>query len=695
MAKIDELLAHVADADLRRRLEAAVAELRQRKKFGLVFEQHLPETALLPASRIRTGSAVALRRRPPSAAVFVATAIDGDLATIADAEGDVRSVPISDLMVVKPFGEPVYPVLQCTDELLRAPGRPNHVLINGENFHVLQLLRFGFEEKVDCIYIDPPYNTGARDWKYNNSYVDRNDTWRHSKWLSFMEKRLRLAKHLLRPDDSVLVVTIDDNEAYSLGLLLDDLFPTCERQMISITVSPRGKSRVGRLSQIDEYAIVVYVGSAKVADLASNGGDVEVRWRYLRRNDIESARGTVKGGPRQFYPIYVDQELQRIVKIGDPLAPGDPLESAPNLAGAVAVFPINENGVHMNWGLTGTSLQRALDDGFVRVTPGAHPSQPYTFAYLTAPNIRKVTIGTYRIDGTRPDGSKIVVIPGGKTARPTTAWRETRHDAGAYGTGLLGDLIPGRKFPFPKSLYAVEDTLRLFLQDKPNALVLDFFAGSGTTAHAVARLNHQDDGDRTCISVTNNEVSEAEAKELNKRGIFFGDPEFEAQGICRAVTIPRLMAAFSGCKPDGQPVPGEYKWPEEFPMADGFEENLICFDLAYADPDEIDVGNHFGAIVPALWLTAEAKGPLLVAPVASEPWFILEGNPFAVLLDEDRFADFQICISKRPDLTHLWLVTDSEPAFTRMRSRLPHRFVVGMLYRDYLRNFRLNAELAR
>src|SRR4030088_1938047 len=115
MAKIDDLLTHVTDHDLRARLEAAVAELRQRKKFGLVFEQHLPETALLPSSRVRLGNAVMLRRKPQSTAVFVVMAIKGATASIADAEGKTRAVPTTDLLVVKPFGEPVYPVLKCTD----------------------------------------------------------------------------------------------------------------------------------------------------------------------------------------------------------------------------------------------------------------------------------------------------------------------------------------------------------------------------------------------------------------------------------------------------------------------------------------------------------------------------------------------------------------------------------------------------
>src|SRR5699024_6784742 len=120
-----------------------------------------------------------------------------------------------------------------------------------------------------------------------------------------------------------------------------------------------------------------------------------------------------------------------------------------------------------------------------------------------------------------------------------------------------------------KSLYAVEDALRFYIGDKPEAVVLDFFAGSGTTAHAVMRLNHQDGGSRQSISVTNNEVSEEEQKDLRKRGLRPGDPEWEELGICDYLTKPRITAAITGCTAEGEPATGEYKFTDEFPIADG------------------------------------------------------------------------------------------------------------------------------
>jgi adenine-specific DNA-methyltransferase len=107
----------------------------------------------------------------------------------------------------------------------RPADAPWHTLIEADNYHALQLLDYLYAGQVDCIYIDPPYNTGARDWKYNNDYVDGNDGWRHSKWLAFMEKRLKLAKRLLKPDTGVLIVTIDEHEVHHLGMLLEREFP--------------------------------------------------------------------------------------------------------------------------------------------------------------------------------------------------------------------------------------------------------------------------------------------------------------------------------------------------------------------------------------------------------------------------------------------------------------------------------------
>ena len=188
-----------------------------------------------------------------------------------DAEYQTASRAVHDLIVVAEFRDSIYPGLVSTGKVERGGDRPFHTVINAENFHALQVLLYTHEGKVDAIYIDPPYNTGARDWKYNNDYVDSDDAYRHSKWLAMMERRLKLAKRLLNPERSMLIVTIDEKEYLRLGLLLQQVFEASRVQMVSITISPRGANRLSEFSRIDEYAFFVFLGS-RVSTCRYSGG---------------------------------------------------------------------------------------------------------------------------------------------------------------------------------------------------------------------------------------------------------------------------------------------------------------------------------------------------------------------------------------------------------------------------------------
>lgn len=199
MARLDELISEIRDQGLRRKIESALIDMRRRQRFGLVFEEHIPEITSLLGLPIQAGATV--QRKDDSASkLFKVVSVNAKgLATVEPVEGGERSqIAKDDLLVIKRFGDPIYPALTSLDALYRGSSEsPFHAVINGDNFHALQLFVYLWEMQVDCIYVDPPYNTGARDWKYNNRYVDENDSWRHSKWLSFMEKRLQLAKRLL------------------------------------------------------------------------------------------------------------------------------------------------------------------------------------------------------------------------------------------------------------------------------------------------------------------------------------------------------------------------------------------------------------------------------------------------------------------------------------------------------------------
>lgn len=353
--------------------------------------------------------------------------------------------------------------------------------------------------------------------------------------------------------------------------------------------------------------------------------------------------------------------------------------------GLVAVFPIREDGVEMEWGLTGPSLMQAAADGFVRATPG-HDKQPFIISYLTAPNIRKLHAGELAIAGTREDGSKVVVAPGGKTSRPKTVGRETRHSAGDYGTKMLGALIPGRRFPFPKSLYVVEDTLRLFAGDKPDALVLDFFAGSGTTAHAVMRLNRHDGGRRRSVCVTNNEVSVDEQRTLRTPGLRPGDPDWEALGICDYITKPRITAAVTGLTPGGEPVKGDYKFIDEFPMAEGFAENVEFFTMTYGAPRAVAHHRSFEAVAPLLWLKAGAQGRRIDEPADD----FAVADAYAVLFDTDCSREFLAALHHAESVGMVFIVTDDDRAFQMVCAELPAGVEAVRLYSSYLTNFTIN-----
>lgn len=196
MARIDDLVAQITEKALRQKLEAALADMKRRQRFGLVFEEHIPETSTLFGLPVSVGSTVQRRNSLEPAQLYIVKGVTrtGRATIEPEAGGETESVSSADLLLVKRFGDPIFPALTSVGSIRRGPNdQPHHAVIEGENFHALQLLIYLYEGQVDCIYIDPPYNTGARDWKYNNHYVDKKDAWRHSKWLSMMEKRLRLA----------------------------------------------------------------------------------------------------------------------------------------------------------------------------------------------------------------------------------------------------------------------------------------------------------------------------------------------------------------------------------------------------------------------------------------------------------------------------------------------------------------------
>ncbi|MCD0174012.1 DNA methyltransferase [Micrococcus luteus] len=264
MSRLTDLLAQArkTDPQLAADLEAEFRQLTQRSQFGLVFERHQPEAVELPGRPVRRGDTV--RVLPPRGTLtigdtrhWVVTDLertpDGKQAhlTEADVDPEVRepatsTAALEDLVVVARFEDPIYPGLVETGRVENGGDKPFHAVINAENFHALEMLTYTHRHSVDAIYIDPPYNTGAKDWKYNNDYVEEDDDYRHSKWLSFMERRLLVAKELLNPEDSVLIVTIDEKEYLRLGMLLEQTFPEGRITMVTSSINAAGATRCRR-----------------------------------------------------------------------------------------------------------------------------------------------------------------------------------------------------------------------------------------------------------------------------------------------------------------------------------------------------------------------------------------------------------------------------------------------------------------
>jgi adenine-specific DNA-methyltransferase len=270
---------------------------------------------------------------------------------------------------------------------------------------------------------------------------------------------------------------------------------------------------------------------------------------------------------------------------------------------------------------------------------------------------------------------------------PATQWCFKSHNAEHYGTGLLTSLIPNRTFPFPKSLYAVEDALRIFVADKPSAVILDFFAGSGTTAHAVMRLNKQDGGRRQCISITNNEVSADEQRALRADGLRPGDPGWERLGICRHITMPRIEAAIMGKTPDGVAVKGDYRFVDEFPMAKGFEENAEFFTLTYETPVSISHSLAFERIAPLLWMRAGSQGRRIES-APEQGWEV--SDTYGLLVNLDEANKFCSAIEISPDIRIAYIVTDDDRCFQSVVRHLPDRVEPVRIYESYLSNFRFS-----
>ncbi len=399
-------------------------------------------------------------------------------------------------------------------EISSDPGKQVNLLIEGDNYHALSVLNYTHKRKIDVIYIDPPYNTGARNWKYNNDYVDRNDAYSHSKWLSMMNNRLRIAKRLLKKD-GVLICAIDKNELNRLGLLLEDVFVKHELHCVTIVHNPRGVQGKN-FSYTHEYAYFVLPAGIKVIGHRKLN-EAEITCRNLRDNGGESLRTDARNC---FYPIILKDG--KITEFGG-VVPKDehPEKQTIKKEGKIYIYPIDSQRIERKWRYARQSVEGIKESLLAKKTK---------------------------------NGYEIVIRKDYGTVR--TVWQDKRYDANEHGTKLIHALVPETHFDFPKSIHTVYDCIAPILHKKKNAIILDFFAGSGTTGHAVLKLNKEDRGSRKFILCTNNELN-SEEQRLRDKGL--SDEEIQSHGICQSVTYPRIKNVINGYL-DVQSVPANLKY---------------------------------------------------------------------------------------------------------------------------------------
>ncbi len=381
-----------------------------------------------------------------------------------------------------------------------APDAPNHILIEGDNLEALTALSYTHEGKIDVIYIDPPYNTGAKNWKYNNSFVESEDAFRHSKWISWIRKRLVIARRLLK-NTGIIVATIDDYEYAQLRLIMDEVFRE-ENYLATVVIknNPSGRSTVRGFSINHEYALFYSKSEHSTLGRLSHSDEQKSRysekdnvgyfeWENFRKNGTDSDR---KDRPKQFFPIYIDKTSEHL-RIPDLEWDDDTRqyrfdESLQN--DEVVLWPLSPEGTEKVWKYGLERTRTILDQIMVKKKQGRY--ELYRKKYLN------------------DEGSL-----------PRTWWDKAEYSARDNGTRALTNIFgPTKVFDFPKAPEAVKDSLKA-ANLQPNGIVLDFFAGSGTTLHATMQLNAEDGGHRQCLLVTNNEnqICEQVTYERNRRVI--------------------------------------------------------------------------------------------------------------------------------------------------------------------------------
>lgn len=651
-------------SDLRRH----VSQLSKRNSFGLVFERHLPEQVELTGRPVSLGDKVHVlpargEELSESAQTCIVSAKTGARVQLTHAEtGKTMDRSTADVVAIADFRDPIYPGLQSTAKLGQGGETPWHVVINGENYHALEALRYTHADSVDLIYIDPPYNTGKSDWIYNDRHVVKDDVYRHSKWLAFMERRLLSAKELLK-QTGVIIVAIGDDEHHRLRMLMDQIFGTDnfisdvvwqggrknDPQYVSngadyMLIYARDEETLGALG-IPWRAEKIGLGLAQTRAkelLEEYEGDAEAATKAYRKWVKEFSREEMPPSVARYN--IIEPETGRLhrtdLDLSWPGGGGPRYDVLHPFTGKPCKVPSR------GWIYSDPSrFQKEIDAG--RVVFGQDEAKvPSRLQYLDELDKESATSV---FDSPRSRGPKHL----------------ENKDHGVFRE---------KRFPNPKDHEVLMRWISLVTGK--DAVILDFFGGSGSTMEAVLRLNKLEHSRRQCILVTNNEVSAQDAKKMRKGGLRSGDAEWEAKGVYQYVTRPRIETIVTGQRPDGSTY------------SDGLSANVEFFDLNYQNPDMVRIDAAYEAVAPLLWMRAGLLGSRI--DHRGEDYAIAES--YGVLFDIDSSRGFVQEVEESESVRVVYIVTDDEAQYQQIASQLPAMVKANQLYESYLSTFEINTE---
>ena len=526
-------------------------------------------------------------------------------------------------------------------EISNIPCDGYNFLLEGDNLHSLYLLEKTHKGKIDVIYIDPPYNTGTKDFVYDDAYVDSTDGFKHSKWLSFMEKRLIKAQELLT-DKGVIVISIGYQEVNNLMVLCQDLFS--DKQVVCVTVQTSGGKPNGGFTYVHEYLVFITPLDFQPNSMSFTGGVERSPFEGLTLSTFDKT-----ARPNQAYPIYVDKKTMQIVGVGKSLTermadgtytgemrdfPFD-YENAPE--GTSVLWPISSKGEECVWRLISSRLLSDWSKGFIKVTKNKSKINPNEFSiqYLPDGVIKKIESGALEVIGNE-DGMPTLRFGKNQTVgnELPTIWTEKDFYT-TKGSSHIRSIFGDKRFPYPKPIEYITEILRAVTHH--DSIILDFFAGSGTTGESVINLNSMDNGTRRFILCTNNE-----------------------NDICQNVTYPRIRTVVTGIRNDGS------KYSEGIPA------NLKYYRTDFVSKEEEDL--------PEALLNHTAE------MIQLEHGVKIDGKQYIMVLDDDAADKLSLHWDEYSDVKALYV--SKNVLFTAEQNTL-FKDVEIHIIPDYYFNFEL------